>query len=570
MASISELDVRLRDALAAVGVVEFFRVQRAVVPAVLCGRDVLVRAATGSGKTLAYAIPIIQTILQTPPPPPPPPPPPSTATTGCVWLRARALVVVATRDVAEQIARVFESIAPEGIVTIATSATKARMNSSEMASISTADVVVATPGRLCDLLAGSASLEHLRFLVVDEADRTLDDGGGEWVAHVLRSAHSGCTGRVDSGTGDVVARTCRLPPPRARARSRTLAPLVFPAEAFVDAGDVPSLCSGNAPRLQKLLFSATLVESARKLVRLHLDSPWRYDGGSDSGGSGDQLNNDDGDGGDSALMEISQEAERDGEEEEGYEEPTTANLTEKRYLLPENLTELFLVCETPDKLLTFGCVLERFAKAGSSVLCFCSSVRMSHEAAEFARSWFDEAGTTSEGSSGKEIVAEYSMVLGQRQRDAVLEGFRSGKVRVLVTTDVLARGIDLPNVDVVVNVSAPRHVRTYVHRAGRTARAGKPGTCVTLAFPKEVTMLQTLAAQADGSNLCRLELKKQELARIMPMCQKALDHSKKATHPRKTATMAKQHQQKAPKRKSSQMPSKATIPMKRQRRDEKQ
>lgn len=78
------------------------------------------------------------------------------------------------------------------------------------------------------------------------------------------------------------------------------------------------------------------------------------------------------------------------------------------------------------------------------------------------------------------VVAEYSSQLPQRRRSQLLSGMRSGAITVLVCSDAMARGMDIANVDCVVNYDVPAYVKTYIHRVGRTARAGKPGTCVTL------------------------------------------------------------------------------------------
>lgn len=87
-------------------------------------------------------------------------------------------------------------------------------------------------------------------------------------------------------------------------------------------------------------------------------------------------------------------------------------------------------------------------------------------------------------------IEELSSNLTPSTRNSVLLKFQTGKVDGIVCSDALARGIDIPNVDVVISYDAPRHVKTYIHRIGRTARAGRPGTAVTLLVPTELNAFQ--------------------------------------------------------------------------------
>lgn len=87
-------------------------------------------------------------------------------------------------------------------------------------------------------------------------------------------------------------------------------------------------------------------------------------------------------------------------------------------------------------------------------------------------------------------IEELSSNLTPSTRNSVLLKFQTGKVDGIVCSDALARGIDIPNVDVVISYDAPRHVKTYIHRVGRTARAGRPGTAVTLLVPTELNGFQ--------------------------------------------------------------------------------
>jgi ATP-dependent RNA helicase DDX21 len=79
--------------------------------------------------------------------------------------------------------------------------------------------------------------------------------------------------------------------------------------------------------------------------------------------------------------------------------------------------------------------------------------------------------------------------IAQNQREVTLKRFREGKFQVLVATDVAARGIDIPDIDLVIQVEPPKDAESYIHRAGRTARAGKTGTCITFWTMKQKMML---------------------------------------------------------------------------------
>lgn len=87
-------------------------------------------------------------------------------------------------------------------------------------------------------------------------------------------------------------------------------------------------------------------------------------------------------------------------------------------------------------------------------------------------------------------IEELSSGLSSSVRNSVLLKFQTGKIDGIVCSDALARGIDVPNVDVVISYDAPRHVKTYIHRVGRTARAGRQGTAVTILLENELNAFQ--------------------------------------------------------------------------------
>ena len=93
--------------------------------------------------------------------------------------------------------------------------------------------------------------------------------------------------------------------------------------------------------------------------------------------------------------------------------------------------------------------------------------------------------------------------IAQNQREVTLKRFKEQKFKVLVATDVASRGLDIPNVDLVIQVEPPKEVETYIHRSGRTARAGKTGTCITFYTKKTYEFIQKIEDQA-GIRLKRI------------------------------------------------------------------
>jgi len=93
--------------------------------------------------------------------------------------------------------------------------------------------------------------------------------------------------------------------------------------------------------------------------------------------------------------------------------------------------------------------------------------------------------------------------IAQNQREVTLKRFKEGKFSVLVATDVAARGIDIPDIDLIIQVEPPKDAETYIHRAGRTARAGKTGTCITFWTMRQKMLIQSISQRA-GVNFTQI------------------------------------------------------------------
>ena len=348
------LEARLVRALAARDIREPFAIQARALPDALAGRDVLGRAQTGSGKTLAFGLPVLARLA---------------ATTGQRREKApRGLVLVPTRELAQQVADV---LAPLGR-TVGVSVTTVYGGlpvSGQIARVRDADIVVATPGRLIDLLERQAcTLERIQVTVLDEADHMADLGFMPAVIRILDQTPPAC---------------------------------------------------------QRMFFSATLDRGVGQLVTAYIHDP--------------------------ALHAVSSPADSGPAEHQ------------------------VLVLSAQDKVP----VAAEIASRPGRTLFF---VRTRHGADRLARQ-LSRAGIDAAAIHGDR---------NQNQRQRALDAFAAGHPRVLVATDVAARGIHVDDVDLVVQFDPPNDPKDYLHRSGRTARAGATGLVITLAERGQVREIQRL------------------------------------------------------------------------------
>jgi superfamily II DNA/RNA helicase len=351
------LPALLVKALARAGITAPTAVQAAVIPDALAGRDILGRAATGSGKTFAFGLPILTRLAGSRSTPKSP----------------RALIIVSTRELAGQVRSALEPTADALGVKVATVYGGAPYDRQIKRLRAGADLVVATPGRLADLVEkGACRLDRVEITVLDEADHLCDLG-------------------------------------------------FFPA--------VSELVAMTPTSGQRMLLSATLDGDVDRLVRRHLHDPVTHDCDPDS------------------------------------ERP--------------KLEHHVLVTGTSDKVRHTAELL----RANPRSIVF---TRTRQGATTLAREL---------AALGIRTVDLHGM-LGQGARERNLRRFRSGQADVIVATDVAARGIHVDNVSLVVHYDAPTERKAYVHRSGRTARAGHPGTVVTMTTTRQlasVTRMQRAA-----------------------------------------------------------------------------
>ena len=334
-------------------------VQAGAIPEVLAGRDVVASAQTGTGKTAAFALPMLQRIA------------------GKSGHGPHALVVTPTRELAAQIDDVVKVVCQKtgqrAVIVMGGAKFDKQITTLEKG----CDLLVATPGRLLDLMEHNhVSLSGVEILVLDEADRMLDMGFWPSVRRIMHA----------------------LP-----------------------------------EQHQTLLFSATIPPSIKSTIDAMLHEP--------------------------AVVEISRVGE-------------TADTVEERLCPVTQAQKPELLRALLD---TGGASGERPER----VLVFC---RTKHRV--------DDVSAMLKNAQVKVDVMHADRP--QQARARALERFREGKVQVLVATDVMSRGIDVAGVDAVVNFDVPMDPEDYVHRIGRTGRAGATGHAYTFVAPDEISPLREI------------------------------------------------------------------------------
>ncbi|KAF5404655.1 ATP-dependent rRNA helicase RRP3 [Paragonimus heterotremus] len=423
-------------------------IQCAAIPPALEGKDIIGIAETGSGKTGAFLLPIIQH-----------------------WIRAGrptgfALLLAPTRELAQQLAteacrlgsplhdqssgdalRVVRLVGGEDMVEQALQLAWHRHH-----------LIVATPGRLVDHIKQSPTfaqqqLSQIRQLVLDEADRMLNMAFAEDMDLILDHFQRPLSVRQQKK--------------KARRRNKALKLLEQIARDQQGTPSKPLLQTvkhaGNAkfPHPQTHLYSATMTKDVAKLRRAAL-SP------------------------DAVLVSVDQSTGSIGLSSSAVagEQPRTSNDHLPKtsfpcglvhYCLPMRLVDKpaildWLVREDLSNLLFTVSGREAFATSHSEAprtIVFCKRCQETRLVSEFLR----QRGHSAVGLTGQ---------LKQAERTQALTEFTTGHARILVATDVASRGLDIPDVELVINYSVPLSEKTYRHRVGRTARAGQSGVAVTM------------------------------------------------------------------------------------------
>ena len=353
----ADLDLRpeLVETVAALGYEAPSPIQEQLIPVLLSGRDAIGQARTGTGKTAAFSLPLLQQLA-------------ASETRGVV----RGLVLCPTRELAVQVSSAVYTYGRElGVRTLPVYGGQAYHKQTRRLEQGV-DIVVATPGRLIDLMErGAVDLSAVEFVVLDEADEMLSMG-------------------------------------------------------FAD--DLETILGATPETRQTALLSATLPPRIRQIAGTYLRDPETVTTT----------------GGDKTAQDV---------EQRGY------------------------VVHWRDKVQAMLRLLE--TEDVTSALCF---VKTRVSTAEVAAR-LSQAGWAAEPISGE---------LSQQQRTDVLQRFRNGAVKILVGTDVAARGLDVDHVSHVFNFDLPVDIEAYVHRVGRTGRAGRSGVALSLVTPGEIGLIERI------------------------------------------------------------------------------
>ncbi|RKP06567.1 P-loop containing nucleoside triphosphate hydrolase protein, partial [Thamnocephalis sphaerospora] len=459
-------------------------VQTAVVPRLLrhhdrngvyVDGDLCVSAPTGSGKTLAYVLPIVETLRKR------------------VVTRLRALIVLPTRDLVAQVKETFDEFCRStdlkvGVAVGQTSfaSEQTQLVSGEKHSLlggsSRVDILIATPGRLIDHLNGTSNftLQHLRFLVIDEADRLLGQSYQDWLPRVLDALP-----------------TTRPSPPSAVSRADDIA-CALPCVARL-AGPPQPRVSMAAPwqtakklliirvhQTQKLLFSATLTRNPAKIASLRLVNP---------------------------VYVAVQAAEGTGRETERSLVLLKAWLgTADTAHSP--LQEHYIVCRTVDKPLMVLHLLASYQL--TSTLCFTKSIESANRLSRLLQIYCKDHDVL-DMAADVQVSAEYSSDLTPSERAHVMKQFRRGKIRLLICSDLVARGVDMDCVQAVISYDVPLYMKKYIHRVGRTARANRKGSAFTLVEEQEARAFKEMMRKAaHWEKVKRISVKPAALEPLVP------------------------------------------------------
>ncbi|UJR22236.1 hypothetical protein I4U23_025297 [Adineta vaga] len=384
--------------------------------------DICVSSPTGSGKTLTYVIPLVQCIRQR------------------VLRAIRIVILLPVQDLAEQVYHVVNQIGKQLQLKTVLLAGQHSFEDEQNALvqqqlngnwISSIDIVVCTPGRLVEHISRTPgfSLTHLRYLVIDEADRIIDEFKQDWL-NIL-----------DHAVG------------LSKQNKHDFQPYML------------SQSSSHRKTYQKLLFSATLTHNPEILQQLNLFHPILF-----------------------------------------------SSLSSSSIAMPATLRENFVVCSITYKPLIVAYLIQNqlhseklmiFVHSKKDVDRLCSLLKL---------------------LLPNDIQVNYiSRNLPSNKIQTRLSMFQQGQIQILVCSDVLARGIDIPNIDCVILYDLPKNIRTYTHRIGRTARAGKLGRSITIVEKERLSMFRATIKTYRRNKLKHMDIKKEQFSFMLTDYQNALE-----------------------------------------------
>lgn len=358
-------------------------VQENCLPPILEGRDCMGCAKTGSGKTAAFVLPVLQKLSEDP-------------------YGIFCLVLTPTRELAYQIAEQFRVLGKPLGLRDCIIVGGMDMVTQALELTNQPHVVVATPGRLADHIRSSNtfSMKRIQFLILDEADRLLEQGCADFTK------------------------------------------------------DLEVILGGLPAKRQTLLFSATLTDTLQELKNIAMNKPFFW---------------------------------------ESKSETRTVEELDQRYILtPEKVKDAYLVH-----------LIQTFTDEHDdwSIMIFTNTCKTCQVLTMMLREF------------NFPTISLHSM-MKQRQRFANLAKFKASVYKILIATDVAARGLDIPTVQVVINHNTPGLPKIYIHRVGRTARAGRNGVSITLVTQYDIHLVHSIEEQTQ-TKLKEYPVEEKEVHKIL-------------------------------------------------------
>ncbi|XP_011135595.2 probable ATP-dependent RNA helicase CG8611 isoform X2 [Harpegnathos saltator] len=494
-------------------------VQQKAIPQIFSAKDILVRSQTGSGKTLAYAIPIVELLHKIRPK--------LNRNSGLL-----ALIVVPTRELTLQtyecfikLVKPFTWIVPGYLIGgEKRKAEKARLRKG-------CNVLIATPGRLLDHMQNTKALKlhEVKYFVLDEADRMLDMGYEKDISGIVSALKVSSTNKDESGYDPIKKQnikkvytdedietlkqesteekddeitkgsadnekqkqtyhssddeeTSNYAVPMKKKQKGTKHSIaveksVSEAESTRDIEQNRE--DKDQSRRQTILLSATLTQAVEKLAGLAMRSPIFVDAAK-------------------ANLEMSA-----GDVSEINED----------LVVPQSVSQNYIVTPPKLRMVTLSAYIAGKCQTPGQhkILIFMATQDMVDYHTEILSSILTKPINDDDEDSDPLVDVEFFKLYGnmpQKERTEVFKTFRQAKSGVLLCTDVAARGLDMPKVDCVVQYTGPTSARDYVHRIGRTARAGSSGTGTIFLTPSEIDFVRMLESR-------RIRIKQQDMNDVL-------------------------------------------------------
>ncbi|KAN0021523.1 hypothetical protein ACTFIU_010130 [Dictyostelium citrinum] len=435
-------------------IVNLFPVQQEIVPFInrTEGHDICVCAPTGSGKTLAYAIPLVQKIVKR------------------VVRRVRVAVIVPTHDLVIQVEKTFQSIIKGTDLVVLSLGVKPfhieqkllikNHSYGEHALYeSLVDIIVSTPGRIVDHINETLgfTLKYLNHLVIDEADRLLRQSFQDWLEIVIDSTnqHSDLNQQKDQELKDLQDNNqIEEQEQLIKYNSKGDIELFEKSISLKDNNDQMNHLCWSEFKLVKLLLSATMTYNPSKISLLQLNAPLFF---------------------------------------------TTSKTKEIKYSMPSTLKECYIISNGDQKPLVLLNIIYESLKKNSNgeggkkkIICFTKSVDITHRLNTLLK-------LIGQVDQLKFTCEEYSSSLSTVERADLLSRFKLNQIDILICSDIMSRGMDIQDIDVVINYNTPPNITLYVHRVGRTARAGNFGVSYTIVDKSEIKYFISMMKKAERS-----------------------------------------------------------------------